>query len=380
MNIFIDTRGWKPDTFSGISEYTRLLTERFLKEHPEHCYLFFANGFRRKKEMIREGDGAHVRSIDFRIPNRAFDAINLILKVPKIDTLFPSDVYWSPNINILSFKNPERRVLTIHDISFHYPEFFSARERLWHWRQNYTEQIRTAGHLVAVSDFTKETLIDTFTIPEERVTRIYSGIDPFYLEPQREPTPAFRNASRIPGRFLLYGGTIEPRKNIIAIIQAFSLLKQSPKNSDLSLVLAGSLGWSYDTIFKEAARTPYSKNILFWGKATPDEMRELYRTAEVFVYPSFFEGFGFPPLEAQACGTPVVASNRTSLPEILSSSALLINPWRVDELAEAIGAFLESPSLRETFIRRGKTNIARFDWKQSAGRYIELFESIAQHA
>ncbi len=379
MNIFIDTRGWKPDTFSGISEYTRLLTERLIEDYPEHRYLLFANGFRRKKEMCAPEGPGNMHSANFRIPNRIFDFLNLFLAAPKIDALFPSDVFWSPNINILSFRNPKRRVLTIHDISFHYPEFFSSRERLWHWRQNYAEQIRTAGHLVAVSDFTKETLVDTFKIPEEKITRIYSGIDPLYLETSHTNTAA-RDALRLPERFLLYSGTIEPRKNIIAIIRAFSLLKQSPNNKDLSLVLAGSPGWLYATIFKEAARSPYSNAIIFWGKADPEVMRLLYRRAEAFVYPSFFEGFGFPPLEAQACGTPVIASNRTSLPEILGGSALLVNPWNVRELADAIEAFLEHPALRASFIRKGKENAARFDWRKSAAQYMKLFASIAQRA
>lgn len=379
MNIFIDTRPFRPNTFSGISEYTRLLIDRFINDYPEHHYCFFANGFRKEADMPFLKNGEHRTIANFRIPNRIFDPLNLFFHLPKIDTLFPCDVFWSPNINILSFQNPQQRVLTVHDTSFCYPDFFSRRERAWHWRQGYRRQIETAGHLVAPSDFTKEMLMHTFNVPEEHITRIYSGIDPIYTHhtDTEEELRKFKADRALPDRFLLYSGTIEPRKNIIAVIRAFNSLKQSPHHKNCSLILAGSRGWSYDTIFKEVERSPYRQDIIVWGKAKHEEMRRLYRLATIFVYPSFFEGFGFPPLEAQACGTPVIASNRTSLPEILGTSALLVNPWNTSELTEAIEAFLDDSTLRKTFKERGVENAACFDWQKSAAAHMNLFVSMA---
>lgn len=380
MNIFIDTRSYRPHTFSGISEYTRLLVERFITDYPEHHYTFFTNGFRAREDIPFLKNEGNRTAINFRIPNRIFDPLNLFLRVPKIDAFFPSDVFWSPNINILSFRNSDRRVITIHDISFLYPEFFSMKQRLWHWRQGYRRQIATAGYLIAPSDFTKETLIDAFKVPARKITRIYPGIDSVYKDYAETDAmlDAFKIEYALPDRFLLYSGTIEPRKNIIAVVRAFNALKQSPRNDDLALVLAGSRGWSYDTIFGEVEHSPYRKDIVVWGKAEREVMCRLYRLATIFVYPSFFEGVGFPPLEAQACGTPVVASNRTSLPEILGASALLADPWNMSELIEAIEALLDSSALRETFKERGKRNVARFDWKKSAAEHMNLFASVAQ--
>ncbi len=381
MNIFIDTRPYRPNTFSGISEYTRLLIERFIADYPEHHYTFFANGFRKQKGIPFLQNGVNGAVINFGIPNRIFDPLNLLFRIPKIDALLPSDVFWSPNINILSLKNPERRVVTVHDISFCYPEFFSVKQRLWHWRQGYRREIGEAGHLIAPSNFTKETLMDVFKIPERKITRIYPGINVIYKEQKDtdEALRVFKNKHKLPDRFLLYSGTIEPRKNIVAVVRAFNALKQASRNKELSLVLAGSRGWSYDTIFKEVEHSPYREDIIVWGKAEHEVMRRLYRLATVFVYPSFFEGVGFPPLEAQACGTPVVASNRTSLPEILGTSALLADPWKVRELIEAIEAFLDNPALCETFKKRGKDNIARFDWRTSAAEHMHCFASVARN-
>ncbi len=381
MNIFIDTRPYRPNTFSGISEYTRHLIERFMTDYPEHHYTLFTNGFRKHTNVPFLKSGRNSTAINFRIPNRIFDLLNLFFRIPKIDTLFSSDVFWSPNINILSFRNQEKRILTVHDVSFLHPEFFSVEQRLWHLRQGYRRQIETAGHLIAPSDFTKETLMDAFKVPERKITRIYPGINPIYQDHTEtdEALQTFKKEHALSDRFLLYSGTIEPRKNIITVVRAFNALKQSPRNRDLSLVLAGSRGWSYDTIFKEVGCSPYRRDIIVWGKAKHEVMRRLYRLATVFVYPSFFEGVGFPPLEAQACGTPVVASNRTSLPEILGTSALVADPWNTSEIIEAIEAFLDDSALRETFKERGRSNAARFDWRTSAAEHMNCFVSAAQH-
>jgi len=175
---------------------------------------------------------------------------------------------------------------------------------------------------------------------------------------------------------LLYVGALEPRKNISGIIKAFNLLKQNSAFNDLELFIVGPKGWLYNMIFKEARRSPHASDIRFWGSASLSEILYLYNCASAFVYPSFFEGFGFPPLEAQACSLPVIASNRASLPEILGNSALLIDPWRTDEMVMAIEAVLTDNTLRDLLIERGLQNVKRFDWNKTAEELIDVFKSI----
>ena len=188
---------------------------------------------------------------------------------------------------------------------------------------------------------------------------------------------AFRAAHpELAAPFLLTVGTVEPRKNHRATIRAFAELRKRAAYWNLKLVIAGQWGWKYGRIRNEAAVTHSAADIRWWRTATEQELRALYTLARVMVYPSWFEGFGFPPLEAMACGTPVVTSNRSSLPEVVGEAALTVNPWDPAELVAAIAAvFLDGP-LRDRFIVAGFRNIERFNWDHTADQLVALFESL----
>jgi glycosyltransferase involved in cell wall biosynthesis len=211
------------------------------------------------------------------------------------------------------------------------------------------------------------------------VTVIPLGLNPFYGKlPKKDPDlAAFRAQRGLVAPFLLYAGTLEPRKNIGAVIRAFGLLKKDARFRGLKLVLAGAPGWLYRSVFREAATSEAASDILFWGSATFTELRSLYNLAEAFVFPSFFEGFGLPPLEAQACGTPVIVSNRSSLPEVIGSSGMLVDPWDIGGIAEALHTLLSDDALRAHYAARGLENAARFDWEATADRYAELFRKLS---
>ena len=174
--------------------------------------------------------------------------------------------------------------------------------------------------------------------------------------------------------FFLYMGVLEPRKNIVAIIRAFNAIKEDSRFREFQLVLAGSAGWLYNEIFEEARRSRWKTDIRFLGEIAHADRVYKYNLAEAFIYPSFFEGFGFPPLEAQACGIAVIASNRSSLPEILGSSALLVDPWRIDDIVVAAKEIVLSPRFKEKMVQAGFQNIRRFDWKKTATETLEIFK------
>ncbi|MEK7464201.1 MAG: glycosyltransferase family 1 protein [Patescibacteria group bacterium] len=381
MRIFFDGRVLiNTGVFSGISEYARILLGNLLENDSKNEYIIFLNSFRKNLEISKQFSSNRSKTINYHIPNRLLDITSNLLNFPAIDKTVKADVFYSPHLNILSFKNPKRRVLTIHDLSFMYfPKFFSVAQKLWHMRQSYESQIKSAGKIIAVSDFTAWNIAETFNIPKENIKRIYSGINPIYkiIPKNNEELKKFSYSKGLNNPFLLYLGALEPRKNIIGVIKAFNLLKTKTRFGDLKLVIAGGKGWLYDKIFKEAATSSYKKDILFWGKASPKEALYLYNLASVFVYPSFFEGFGFPPLEAQACGLPVVASNRSSLPEILGNSALLSDPYKTDELAMGIETVLVDTAMREELKDKGLENIKRFSWKNTAQELIKIFNEYA---
>lgn len=378
MNILVDVRLFTRGRNSGIEEYTRLLLDNLFARDRKNRYTLFYNGLRKAPLPGELGVRENVSLIEGDIPNKLFDASARFFNVPKIDARIPADIVLSPHFNILPLRDHSKHVVIFHDISFlHFPEFFPMRKRLWHWFQNYRGQARNARAVVAVSDFTRYDLISTLGLKEDQVRTIYSGVNPFYrvLPEKDKAMRQFRDIHGLNGPFLLFVGVIEPRKNVPAILRAFEALKD--EHRDLKLVLVGEKGWLCGEIFKEARRSRWASDIVFWGGATYETLRFLYNLARVFVYPSFFEGFGFPPLEAQACGTPVVVSNRASLPEVVGKSGILVDPWKVSELVDAVNSLLQDERLRALYRKRGLENVKRFDWQNTAKQFLSLFNSIS---
>ena len=159
---------------------------------------------------------------------------------------------------------------------------------------------------------------------------------------------------------------------MISIIRAFNILKQDPTYKDFELVIAGQLGWLYEATLKEAKYSAVGADIRFLGKILWEERMLLYNLAHVFAYPSFFEGFGFQPLEAQACGVPVIASNRTSLPEVLGESAILVDPWKLDQIAGAMRLLIDNNEERERYILAGLENAKKFSWEKAGTETLKL--------
>ncbi len=373
MRILADVRLLSRGGASGIEEYTRNLLQALFAADQENEYSLFYNGFRKEPLNLnvapRPGSGTNI--IDWRIPNKILDAGTRFFGWPTIDRLIKTDLVFSPHFNILKTANAPR-VVTFHDLSFlHHPYFFSAKQKFWHWLQNIQKQASEAAKIIAVSEFTKSDLVNLLNIPAEKVEVIYSGVaEDFRVIEKKELTGA--------RPFFLSLGTLEPRKNVPAIIRAFNLLKQDALFADWQLVIAGKQGWIHRSIDREAEESPFRSDIVFTGMVKPKERVLLYNLAKVFVYPSFFEGFGFPPLEAQASGCPVVASDRTSLPEVLGKSALLIDPWRTEELAEAMREAALNHTTRERLIKTGFENASKFTWKKTAEETLKIFRDAQQ--
>ncbi len=378
MKIVVDTRVLGRGNVSGVEEYTRHMVDALLQENTGDQYEFFSSGLSRAplpENWIRENTSVRV----WGIPNRFLDASIRLLGMPHIEPR-DADVVFSPHFNALPKPRTAKRVITFHDLSFlHFPEFYPARKRFWHWLQGYKTQAREADMLVAVSEFTRRDLMSAFGLHETKVRTVYSGVNPFYrkLAPDDPKHVAMMRDWRLARPFLLFVGTLEPRKNISGLIRAFDVVKSDPYLRELRLVIAGKRGWLCDTIFRDAARAKWKDDIIFWGEASHEELRILYNLAEAFVYPSFFEGFGFPPLEAQACGTSVITSNRSSLPEIVRDSALLVDPWKVGELADAIRMLLKGSALKERLINKGSENVKRFTWKAAARSLRNIFSELS---
>ncbi|TSC51944.1 MAG: group 1 glycosyl transferase [Parcubacteria group bacterium LiPW_41] len=378
MNILIDARLLTRGHISGIEDYARGVINEMLSNHTEHNYAFFWSGIK-KVDFPKEWRLPNVSVINWVVPNRMLDIFIRVFEWPKIDAIWPADIIWSPHFFLLPKPKSAKRIITFHDLSpEHFPNLYPFRKRVWHWQQNYRAQMNQADHLIAVSEFTKKDIVTTFGISEKKVTAIHSGINPFFkhIEKTDSGLRLFQNANNLTRPYFLFVGTLEPRKNISGIIRAFSLFKEKEGCKDFELIIVGKKGWLFNSIFNEAKQSPFSSDIRFWGEVSYDELRYLYNGAFGFLWPSLFEGFGHPPLEAQACGVPVIASNRSSLPEVLQDSALLTSPQNIEEIVVAMEELVLHNEVREALIARGYENIKRFSWRATSDSLIKVIESI----
>jgi glycosyltransferase involved in cell wall biosynthesis len=228
-----------------------------------------------------------------------------------------------------------------------------------------------AAKVVAVSEHTKNDLVNIYGIDPEKIAIIYPGLN--RLEPGRT-LEEIRLRHFLPENFILFLGTVERRKNVLGLIRAFELV--AAKIPDYYLVLAGAAGPGFGQIFSAAKESRVAERILFLDYVPEDERRALYSAAKLFVYPSFYEGFGMPPLEAMSEGTPVVTSLASSLGEVVGDAALLANPHHADEIAEAIFEGITNERLRKSLILRGQNQIKKFDWAKSAAELNNVFQKI----
>lgn len=376
MNIFFDGRAMTKTNTSGIPEYAKLLFKNLIetRRSDERYSLFFNSFFAR--ELPDELKGLPFETVDWRIPNKAISALSGVFGFPRIGRRF--DVLFRPHFHPLRAGKGVRDILVVHDLSFaRFPEFFSPKKRAWHFLQGVRKQILRADGIVAISEATKRDIIEFSGIDDGKISVVHSGLNDFFRQPvSAAETEEYKRRNAIGGRYALFVGTLEPRKNIDGIIRAFSIMKQEADFSDVSLIIVGAKGWLYDKIFKEAASSPYAEDIRFFGHVPFEDLRYLYRGASVFVFPSFFEGFGFPPLEAQACGVPVVSSSRSGLREVLGESALTVDPRDDNAIAEAMRIMIADEPARKRVREEGKKNSNRFHWKEAAERIRNVIRGI----
>jgi glycosyltransferase involved in cell wall biosynthesis len=357
--------------YSGVSEYTyRLLLEIFAQDS-ENEYVLFYNARKNLEQYLPEFNFPNVTYKEFRYPNKLLNLGMRFFGWPTIDQLLGGvEVFFSPNVNFSAFSSQTRKVVTVHDLSFiQHPEFFDWKHQLWHRLSQPLNQIKKADHVIAVSEHTKRDCIELLGVPEEKITVIYEALST--PTPPPLTTSTIRETYNLPEKFLLYLGTIEPRKNITSIIQALDDVHET-----IPLVIAGKKGWKYDEILKEAALR--KDRVMFIDYVPAQDKFALLQAATLFVWPSFYEGFGIPPLEAQAMGTPVITAANSSLVEVVGDSAFLVNPDLVNQLSFAINELLSNPELYASYVEKGYTNIQRFSWQKAAQETLEVFKNVCE--
>ena len=229
--------------------------------------------------------------------------------------------------------------------------------------------------MITGSESTRQDVIALCGVPAERVVTIPDGVTGAFCPADPQAVAEFRRRKGLPDRFILFLGTLEPRKNVVRLLDAYAAWRRVSREP-VSLVVAGGKGWFYETIFARAAELGLGDAVIFPGFVPGDELPWWYRAAELFVYPSLFEGFGLPPLEAMACGTPTITSNVSSLPEVAGSAALLVDPEDTAGLTDAIARVLSDPALAAELRAAGPRQAARFPWSRTAAETAQVYRQV----
>lgn len=369
MKIGIDGRAAKWYRGTGIGTYAYQLITNLSKYDDSNQYLTFIP----KDSDLKLGDNFSIECTIDSSNNNFWDNI----KVPNLLDNFNMELYHVPQNGVgLSDNINCPKTITLHDIiPLRMPETVSDRY-LRIFNEEMPNILNNCDGIITVSEFSKLDIANEFNFPLEKIfvtplaaEDIYKPIDRFYCK------NVIKDKYRITDNFILYVGGYSPRKNIIGIMEAFSLLNNNLKK-DLKIVITGKKGLSYERYKNRAIELGIINSVIFTDFVPLEDLPLFYNACEFLIYPSFYEGFGLPPLEAMACGTPVIASNITSVPEVCKNSAILVNPSDVNELSYSMERILTDSFLKLTMIERGLITSNKYSWKNTALNTIEAYKNI----
>ncbi len=321
-----------------------------------------------------------IKSSIFRklIPRFFFEQVILPHKCRKLKI----DLIYSSHYTIPYFTRI-KRVVAFHDMTFYlFPELHQKIKCLY-FKTLIPLSTRKSSGIITVSESTKNDMLNRFKhLNSGKMTVIHHGVDPFKENEKGQISICEKNLGKFginAGEYFLFVGTLEPRKNIIGIINAFHHVRQSYEKYEkkYKLVIVGKKGWFYDEIFETVKKCQMENAVIFTGYVSEDEKQALLLKAFLFVYPSFYEGFGIPILEAMASGVPVITGNVSALPEVAGDAAILVNPLQWQEISKAMLKLLSDKPLYEKLSQKGLTQAKKFTWEKTANKTLKLFEKIA---
>jgi glycosyltransferase involved in cell wall biosynthesis len=272
-----------------------------------------------------------------------------------------------------------KKVVTIHD-TLQYSNEFGVTRHPEKKKRRFRSLMRSADRIIADSEHTRRDILGHFPIPEEKIDVVPLGVEAGYRPMAREETDRVLERYRIQRPYLFYVGCIETRKNLVRTLEAFSRIRRLPETSGVRFVLAGKPGMGGEDVFRAVERLGLKDHVDPVGYVDLADLPFLYSGAEIFLFPSLYEGFGLPVLEAMACGTPVITSRTTSLPEVAGDAALLVDPEDTESIGEAMQRFLARDSLREEYILRGTARAGMFPWERTARNTLAVYEKTLKQA
>lgn len=372
MIIGVDIRCLAERFRTGVGEYAYNLLRRLPQQMAANQLRYFSNAA--KPVMLPEILAANVELLSYRVPSKIFNASVRLLHRPRLDAVCGADVIWLPSLQSVGVRRNTKLAVTFHDLSFvRYREFFSRRARLWHRLVNPRRLARRADAILATSEHTKNEVVGYYGIPAERVTVTPLGVDEsFFRRADAQEFARVRRQYGLPERYILTVGNLEPRKNVATLLQAYSRLRP-----DADLVVVGRDVRGGNDLYRHARSLKNGNHVHFLGYVRAADRPIVYQAASIFVYPSYYEGFGLPVLEAMASGVPVIASQATSLPEVVGDAGILVDPYDVADLAEALTALLKDAGFCQRLAARGVQRAKQFSWQRTAEMTAAVINRLA---
>ena len=372
MNVAVDIRALLEENLTGIGHATLSLLEEMVKDTTIEWYLYYncQSTVKESPRVKKLLELPHVHLIVTRAPNKLFNLL-VSVGITKLDQIVTRragithlDWFFFPNLGFISVSKKTKMLLALHDLTFaRFPHYYSLRRRIWHACTRPKYLIKNAHTILVPSESTKRDLMSIFpthrtvsVIPHGRVEASAHSIES--SEEKKEP-------------YILALSTIEPRKNFEGIIQAYK--ESGIYKKGIKLLVIGGKGWHYKKILKRFETTP---GVEYLGYVRHEEKQRLLGGAYALIYPSFYEGFGLPVLEAFSYGVPVITSDRSSLPEVCDGAAYLVRPHMVSDIAHAMRDLVDNPDLREWYQIKGKERAQFFSWGVSAEKVRALCKNV----
>ncbi len=372
---------------AGIGRYTRQLVKTLVEVDRQNEYvLLAASGGKSRLSSAQAANAelqaltahANVRSVGLPISDRALNVVwhRLRLPLPVELATGPLDVFHSPDFTLPPVRGA-RTILTVHDLSFmRVPECSDPALRSY-LMQAVPASVRRADLVLADSESTRADLIELLRTDPDRVEVLHCGVESRFQRVQdARVLQAVRVRYHLPERFMLALGTLQPRKNLERLVEAYALTR-GVIGDEVKLVVAGGTGWMHEGILARMEQLGVDHAVCLPGYVEDEDLPALYSLADLFVFPSLYEGFGLPPLEAMACGTPVVTSNVSSLPEVVGDAALTVDPLDVTALAQAMRRVLDDAALRAELVQRGIARAQQFTWSRAARKLLDVYWRVA---
>jgi glycosyltransferase involved in cell wall biosynthesis len=367
MLIGIDASRAAPQT--GTERYSLHLIPQLVTQGSAHRFRLY------RRTAPPAGLAPHPERVEWRI--LPFPRLWTHLRLSWELLTHPPDALFVPS-HVLPLLHPRRSLVTVHDLGYlHFPDAHPPTQR-WYLDLSTRYNAHAAAHLVADSEATRRDLVHHLGVDPAKVTVVYPGYDES-LRPVTDPGALAQVHRRygLGARYFLYLGTLQPRKNLVRLLEAFRLFRDAdPAHHDLQLVIAGRIGWLAGPIQAAIARLDLGAALVLPGFVPDEDRAALLSGALAFLFPSLYEGFGFPILEAMACGTPVLCSNTSSLPEVAGDAAWLVDPLSRDAILAGMLRLAGDEALRRTLVARGFQQVRGFSWQRCGAQVLALLEGL----